>query len=142
MDSTATPSAELSTFLAEGRISAANDGIVIFHPTNTTYELHLICPDYRGPIGTPVKGRILAEARKIWSVPSGGLFITPIQGRPKIVQGRVRQVENDRIALHAGTRFIIQLPPEDSAIELANGAFGTGAMVNCTLLPGARFELA
>jgi len=142
MESTVISTHALAAYASTGRVSASRDGLVVFHPTGTNYELYLACdPAYAGLVGRKVNALIIAQARKVWTVPSGGNFISPIFGPPKIVQGRVRLVEGNRLILHAGTDFVIDLPVDDSAIELAHGAFGRGTMINCTLQPGAKFEI-
>jgi hypothetical protein len=91
----------------------------------------------------PVEGVIRVKARKAYTVPSGGNFITPIFGPPRIIQGRVRGVDGNGIVLHAGVAIQVELPAEASAVELANGSIAVGgAMVNVVALPGATFQLA
>ena len=131
-----------SEFVTTGKVLAVKDGLVVFRPRQTNYELHLRTEgQYGGPVDRPVEVRIRAVARKVWTVPSGGNFVTPIIGTPRIVQGRVRHADDRQLVLVAGASFLIELPALDSAIDLPNGAITVGCMVNVTLLPGASLEL-
>jgi hypothetical protein len=129
-------------FPARGKITAVNGNVVTFAPVGTNYQLQLQMESpYTGALNVPVEGEILVEARKVWTVPSGGNFIVPIFGPPKIVQGRVRQLSEERLTVHAGTSFVVGLPESDTAFDLSSGPVTVGRMVNVTLLPGARFTL-
>jgi hypothetical protein len=76
------------------------------------------------------------------TVPSGGNFISPIFGPPRIVQGRVRFLSANVLVIHAGTNLMVELPASDTAFDLATGAIGMGSMVNATILPGGTIALA
>ena len=125
---------------ASGKISASRDGLVLFSPTDTNYEMHLVCPKYAGPFNTPVSGVIRVKARKIYTVPSGGLFITPIFGPPKIIQGRIRSIDEKSMVLHAGGNMVVEFPSDDAAFDLVNGGLSVGKMANVVAWPGATFE--
>jgi hypothetical protein len=130
-----------AAFPARGKVMAVKDGTVVFAPSGTNYELHLVAPNYDGPIGTLVDGFLRAVARKVWTVPSGGLFVAPIFGPPRTIQGRVRSMDGRSIVLQAGALFVVELPEADTAYDLARGPVAVGALVNVVALPGARFEL-
>jgi hypothetical protein len=131
----------LETIPARGRITSAAGGIVKFAPSNTNYVLHLAAPDITGPLNTLLEGVIRVKARKVYTVPSGGNFITPIFGPPKTIQGRVRALSDGAMIVHAGTSVYVELPAEASAVELANGPIAVGSLVNVVPFPGATFEL-
>jgi hypothetical protein len=84
---------------------------------------------------------IRASARKVWTVPSGGAFIAPIFGPPRIIQGRVKHLNGREMVVHAGTSIVVELPGTEAAIDPARGPIVQGALVNVTALPGATFEL-
>jgi hypothetical protein len=128
--------------VASGKVTAVRDGKVVFVPVNTNYELELVCPSYAGPVNKPVKGVIRVKARKVWTVPSGGNFITPLFGPPKIIQGRVRAMAKDWLVVQAGTVITVDLPDSDIVYDLANGDITVGAIVNVTAFAGGTFELA
>ncbi len=129
-------------FPARGKVTGTVADFVVFAPVETTYELHL--EPSKGAAIQPdpsiIQGLIRVTARKIWTVPSGGTFVVPIFGPPRIVQGRVRWASDNRIVLQAGTPIIVDLPADPDAFDLANGPIALGTMVNVTCLPGATFE--
>lgn len=138
---TQTTSSEASTIpAASGKVIAVKDGLVVFTPAGTSYELHLAVPSYTGPVNTPVKCLIRVSARKVYTVPSGGNFIAPIFGPPRIVQGLVRWGNDRSLIVHAGCPIHVELPTAENAIDLDDGPIWVGRMVNVVCLPGARVE--
>lgn len=133
--------ATATAYQATGKVTAVKDGKIVFAPTGTNYELELVCPKYSGPINKPVKGTVRVRARKVWTVPSGGNFITPIFGPPKIIQGRVRSLDARTLVVQAGTAITVELPDDDIVFDLANGAITEGVMVNVTAFAGGTFDL-
>ena len=128
--------------VTKGRVVASNGSTVVFKPANTTYELHLtnVNGAYDGPIDVPVKAVIRATARKVYTVPSGGLFVTPIMGPTRIVQGRVADLSASELTVSAVAAVNVTLPSTPGGIELAEGAIQSGSLVNVVLMPGATFE--
>jgi hypothetical protein len=128
---------------SKGRIVRVQDGVAVFRPTGTSYELHLIVTGggIDGPVDGVVNVVIRAKARKVYTVPSGGNFTSPIQGPPKIVQGWVVEGDERTLVIHAGANFVLELPALDSAIDLGDGAIAVNRMVNAVLMPGATIEL-
>jgi hypothetical protein len=138
---TTTATNTTSGLSARGKVTGKTaGGLIKFIPAGTTYELHLAAPNYEGPLNTLVDGVVRVKARKAYTVPSGGNFITPLYGTPRIIQGRVRAVEGNTIVIQAGTPVRAELPAESSAVELGNGAIAVGSLVNVVALPGAAFE--
>jgi hypothetical protein len=130
-------------FPARGRVIAVDENRVTFVPEGTNYQLHLTsAAAFTGPLNKPLQAFIRAQARKLWTVPSGGNFITPIFGSPRIVQGRIRYLSETAMVLHAGAPVIIELPSGSNSIDPSTGPLGVGALANATLLAGATFELA
>ena len=133
----------LEAIPARGKISSTAGGVVKFAPSNTNYVLHLAAPaDVAGPLNTLLEGVIRVVARKVYTVPSGGNFISPIFGPPRTIQGRVRSLDGRSMVVQAGMPVHVELPAEASAVELANGPIAVGSLVNVVALPGATFELA
>jgi hypothetical protein len=130
-----------TTITARGKVTGKNGTVVKFVPHNTTYELHLVAPDFEGPMNTLVDGVIRATARKAYTVPSGGNFVSPIYGPPRTIQGRVHALDGNAIVIHAGAPIHVELPPEASGVELRRGPITVGSLVNVVALPGATFEL-
>ncbi len=129
-------------FPASGKIIRVDDSFVVFTPANTNYEIKLMtAAKYDGPVDTLIEGLILATARKLWTVASGGNFVAPIFGPPRIVQGRIRFLDQTSMVVQAGVPIVVKLPAADSAYDLNSGAMSIGTLVNATIMPGAGFEL-
>ena len=142
MTTSATPSFTLPDAPpATGQVISATDKLVIFKPDNTTYQLHLLCAGFAGPLNKPISARVRVHARKIWTVPSGGNFIAPILGTPRIIQGRVIALDQKGMVVQAGVPVSVDFPADDTAFDLANGSIALGTMVNVTAMPGASIEL-
>jgi hypothetical protein len=139
-NTTTAPSAT-TAIPARGKVTGTAGDVVKFAVSNTNYLLHLRCPSYGGPLNLLVEGIVRVQARKAYTVPSGGNFISPVFGPPKTIQGRVRAVAGNAIVVQAGLPVHVQLPDEASAVELANGPIAVGSLVNVVALPGATFEL-
>jgi hypothetical protein len=127
---------------ASGKVTAVREGLVTFALTGTSYELHLVCPRYAGPVNVPVRGVVRVKARKVYTVPSGGLFITPIFGPPRIIQGRIRALDQKSMTLHAGGSIVVDFPEGDEGFDLVNGPLAVGKMANVVAFPGATFDPA
>lgn len=126
-------------FAAQGKVKGVNGDLVVFAPSNTNYELHLVSPGYAGPLNALVRGVVRVVARKAYTVPSGGNFISPIYGSPRTIQGRVRLVDGNIVVVQAGLPIHVTLPGDVSAVELANGPIAAGSLINVVALPGATF---
>ncbi len=127
-------------FPAKGKVLRVVDGQVVFNPTGSNYELLL---DATSVAANPevVSGFIRVKARKVWTVPSGGNFIGPIFGSPRLVQGRVRYLDDNQMVVQASTPVIVTLPKDETAYDLANGPLMVGALVNVPVVPESKFEL-
>lgn len=126
--------------LTTGKVTAVKEDSVVFTPAGSNYELHLVCPGYARSFNKPISGIIRVKARKIYTVPSGGLFITPIFGPPKIIQGRIRALDQKSMVLHAGGNISVEFPDNDDAFDLVNGPLTPGRLANVVAWPGATFE--
>lgn len=139
---TSTPESSHFNGAGPGRVVEDRDGVVVFKPRGTNYELHLEHEgEFTGPIDKPVQGTVTVRARKVYTVPSGGSFIAPIVGTPRTIQGRVIDVQGDRVLLQAGALVTVILPAEAHAIDLGSGPVAVGALLNVVALPGASFTL-
>lgn len=134
-DSTTTP-----LLTAAGKVVRVENGKIVFTPAATSYELHLEVPQYSGPVNVPTRCVIRVKARKVYTVASGGNFITPIFGPPRIVQGRVRSADQRSLVVHAAIPIHVELPGPEAAIDLDEGPITVGKMVNVVCEPGARVE--
>ena len=130
-------------FPARGKILRVEGDTVVFNPAGTTYELRLTNQGGELPTASnsTISCYLRATARKIWTMASGGNFVTPIFGPPKVVQGMVRYLEEGLAVVHAGVPVLLTLPKSGTEYDLINGPVIPGVMVNATLLAGATFEL-
>jgi len=95
---------------------------------------------FEGPLNQRIEGLIRVAGRKVYTVPSGGNFIAPIFGPPRIIQGRVKYLDDRNLVVQAGAPVIVELPTSDAAYDMVNGPLSLGHLVNVTVLPGAKFE--
>jgi hypothetical protein len=131
----------ITDFPARGKVTSVDSDSLIFTPGNTTYELQLqTSTRYQGPVGELINGLVRGKARKIYTVPSGGGFVAPIFGPPRTAQGRVLFADDSYLVIRAGFPFIIELPKEDSAIDLDQGPITVGTLINAVIFPGVSFE--
>ena len=136
------PSSSPADFPARGNLIRGADGAVVFNPVSTNYELKLaVGGSYAGPITGRVDGLVRATARKLYTISSGGNFAAPIMGPPRIVQGRIRYLDQTTMVVSCGLPVLVTLPSADSACDLAGGPLAVGQLVNVALLPGATFDL-
>ena len=137
------PTSSPSDFPARGNLVRSTAGAVVFNPVSTNYELKLAAAaGYAGPTAGRVDALVRATARKLWTIGSGGNFVAPIMGPPRIVQGRIRYIDQTAMVVSCGLMVIVTLPTADSACDLTHGPLAVGQLVNVALLPGASFELA
>ena len=130
-------------FPARGKILRIENNLVIFNPSGTTYELHLVSAggDLPEPSSRVVSCHIRATARKVWTMASGGNFVTPIFGTPRVLQGRVRYLEEGLAVIQGGVPIVLTLPADPTAFDLVNGPVVPAGMLNATLVPGTTIEL-
>ena len=129
-------------------VEARRDGTIAFQPRGTQYELHLVAgDDVADRVGKPTKALVHVDARKVYTVPSGGNFVVPIVGATRIVQGRVVDLwegglhGTGQLLVQAGAMVLVDLPADASAVDLANGPIEQGALVNVVAHPGAGLRL-
>jgi hypothetical protein len=128
-------------FLARGKVTSTKDGVVVFEPSDANYQLHLQCTKTDSvPIGQLLIARVGAKARKVYTVPSGGNFIQPLFGSPRIIQGRALFLDDKLVVIRATIPISVQLPMSDDALDLSEGWLKVGAIVNAVTFPGATFE--
>lgn len=132
----------LSDFPARGKLISLSERSVVFAPVETNYELSLLpAGNFAGAaVGTVIECLIRVASRKVWTVPSGGNFISPIFGPPRIVQGRIKHLEEHYMVVQAGTSIIVELPHDPSAYDLVRGPLAVGTLVNVSVLPDPKIE--
>ena len=85
--------AAATDFPTRGKVLASKDGMIAFNPRGTTYELHLRHAGEAPPLNTLIDVLVRGTARKVWTVPSGGNFVTPIVGTPRVASATGKIVE-------------------------------------------------
>ena len=111
-------------------------GFVISVPgTDYMLRLHL-----KGPtgvaVGKRIAGVITGNAQKIHRAQAGGEFIEPVEGHPRIVQGRIRAIdaEGNRVLVHAVVPMWVTPAAGQSARD-----FHAGDFVNFYMESGVTF---
>ena len=129
-------------FTSKGQASRIENGLVVFAPSGTNYEHHVQGPDGFAPRIPLIRAAIRVKARKVYTVTSGGNFVQPILGTPRIIQGRVKMLDQRTLIVQAGAIFLVELPIGEDTIDLHNGDIQIGSLVNVVALPGASIEVA
>jgi hypothetical protein len=118
--------------------TATRPELIVLGVPDTSYELHLrpVAP-VRAEPGERLVGVITARARRVDAVRTGGLFIEPVMGRPRRVQGRVVRGEGGALVVRAGG-VPVHLVLTDGRQRAED--FEPGLLVGCDVLEGATFE--
>ena len=123
-----------------GILEAVSDDKIVISLPHTEYRLHLVssvpAASITTPIGKRIKGTIHARALRIFKAAGGGQFIEPLEGAPRIVAGRVAQVDA------GGRRLLVDMAAPvwmTMAEDNEPGEFAPGDMVNCYVQSGTRF---
>ena len=126
---------------AQGVVKSAGNGKLVLKLSATQYELHLESALSADP-GSRIKGTVCVQARKVWTISAGGSFTSPLVGPPRVIQGRIKSVDGNRLVVQAGFPVSVEMPQDKTGLDLKNGPLQAGVMVNITAYPGARFEVA
>jgi hypothetical protein len=114
-----------------------SSGSFVLSVPGTEYVLDLVAG---GPtsvaIGKRVSGTVSGRAQKLHRANAGGEFIEPVEGHPRIVQGRVRESDptGNRLLLQAVVPMWISLSADQSA-----RSFLPGDIVNFYMESGVVF---
>lgn len=114
------------------------DGLFALALPGTDYLLHLASaqPPQPNPQGR-LTGVIHAQARRVDIVNAGGMFIDPVIGRPRRIQGRVIAADPaaNTITVKSAAPLVCKLDNLQKAEQ-----FPIGALVSFDVERGARFE--
>ena len=113
------------------------DGLKVLSLPDTDYRLHLVMDPAPAVTQGRIRGSIHAQARRVDVVNTGGIFIEPVIGRPRRLQGRIidRDAAANTITVKAVAPFICKLDSLQKAEQ-----FPVGALVSFDVERGARFE--
>ncbi len=104
----------------------------------TDYRLQLqLRGDCDAEIGTSVRGQLHVQARRIDRCNTGGQFIDPVVGQPRVVQGRVRTIDAEANELVVQAKIPIRVQVSDDQCATA---FQIGDLVTFAVDPGATFS--
>jgi len=113
------------------------ESIVLALP-GTDYQLHLAVKASPAPDATgTLQGRVIAQARRVDIIDAGGIYIEPVMGRPRRLQGRViaTNAADNTITVKAVAPFVCKLNNLQKADQ-----FPVGVMVSFDVERGALFE--
>src|SRR5262245_838970 len=117
--------------VARVRVERASDWEVVLSVPGSQYELHLKpgapLSEFPTEPGRRASGVIRGKARRMHKTAAGGTFIEPIEGHPRIVQGRIIAADLERNRLLIRAEVPIWLDMADG--QLASD-FQTGDLVN------------
>ena len=139
MQTAPTASSTCTVRLEEIRDAASTGAtrLYVLSVPGTEYVLDLVAG---GPtaaaLGKRVQGVVSGRAQKLHRAHAGGEFIEPVEGHPRIVQGRVRETDptGNRLLLQAVVPMWISLSADQSA-----RAFMPGDIVNFYMESGVVF---
>ena len=130
-------SAEIANAAARYRIVEKTDSTITLKIPGTDYQLQL---DIDSPIDTPVgkhvSGEVHTTALRMHQSDTGGQFIEPVYGRPRIVQGLVQALDpaNHRVLFQMMVPVWVTLKESQSIDD-----FKPGAMWNSYVESGTKF---
>ena len=123
---------------ARGRLVENHDSAIVLGLGGTDYQLCLaVASPVRGEIGKSVAGRILAKAKRVDVVRTGGRYIEPIYGRPRRLQGRIVQLDStaNTLTVQTACPFICKLTVGQRASD-----FDISQFVAFDIESNVRFE--
>lgn len=110
---------------------------VVLAPPGNSYEIRLVPTMPVGAsVGQRVSGRIEASALSVHRASGGGRFIEPIMGEPRIIAGRVLDidVEASRIMVDSVVPMTLTISMHEDLEQCEAGVF-----INCHVQSGATF---
>lgn len=142
MPSMSAPAAPSSRARVSLRLKEIKGDLLILCVPGTDYELHLVRDGGvidASHVGRRVSGEIHARALRMHRSDTGGCFIEPVYGPPRIVQGAVLAVDaaNNRVLLDLTVPAWMTLH-KDNAID----QFREGDLWNCYVESGTRFVVS
>lgn len=124
-----------------GILTRQGQGTIDLQVPGTAYALTLACAAVPAgaQVGRRLRGTVRATALKLHHADAGGVFVEPVAGAPRIVQGRVlaTDLRTNRILADVVLPMWIDLPDSQAASD-----FQTGQLVNSHLASGTAFHPA
>lgn len=130
--------------------TATKSGYLVLTLPGSNYRLHLRAgvdaEAMRPLVGKKVSGTILASGNRVDVHETGGRYVEPVAGRPRIVHGTVLAADDaaGTLTLHAGGSATVDGLPLPVTIKLTDARqkpsdFRLGTLVGCSVLDGATF---
>jgi hypothetical protein len=123
--------------IAALRVSEVKDGSIVVEVPNTEYRLLLAAPaGFSAKRGQRIRGEIHANALRMHRSDTGGRFIEPIYGQPRIVQGEIIAIDAParRVLMDMAVPVSVTLQPAQDL-----NAIAVGELWNCYVESGTRF---
>lgn len=126
--------------VANAVLESASDGHVVLKVPGTNYRIRLRTMGdehaLSGHVGRRVQGIVHARALKMNHAKGGGVFVEPVDGHPRIVQGRViaTDIVRNRVLADVVLPMWLEVSPGQAAAD-----FATGQLLNFYVESGATF---
>ena len=129
----------MTTRTLRARIREHDGDRLVLAPAGNAYELAFVVDGVvQAEIGQRVSGHVEAIALAVHAAEAGGQFIEPVQGQPRIVAGRVVEIDAaaSRVLLDSVVPITLTIRTHDDLSHCVEGGF-----VNCHVESGAVFVL-
>ena len=125
--------------VTRGTFAGRKGELLILALPGSEYQVYLAADaSVTGDATGRLKGRVLARARRVDVVTSGGRFVEPVYGRPRRVQGVV--VATDTTKNTITVRAALPITVELTDLRQKASQFTPGQFVGFDIERGARFE--
>ena len=131
----------MTTRIFRAKLREREGELLVLAPTDTAYELSLVAAGHvEATAGQRVSGHMEAVALAIHPATAGGRFIEPIQGQPRIVAGRVIEVDQaaGRVLLESVVPMTLSIQSHADMAHCIERC-SSGEFVNCHVDSGSRF---
>ncbi len=126
--------------ICRAELLRAAGGCIVIRPVSTEYALTFDLPAKTAcpvAVGSRIEGNIRARAQKMHHAHGGGEFIEPLIGSPRIVQGKIREIDlaGNALLIEAIVPMWVSLTASQAAAEME-----LGALMNFYVESGATFQ--
>ena len=102
-------------------------GMGVFSVPETNYLVHADVPQEKQMrIGERLNGFFVGKGLRFHQAKSGGLFIEPMEGYPRVVAGRIINFDNERVLIKSVVMFCLELDSSQRLDDLHIGKFING----------------
>ncbi len=132
---------DMTTRRFRAKLKERDGDLLVLAPGDTAYELSLVASGHVDAVaGQSVSGHMEANALAIHPATAGGRFMEPIQGQPRIVAGRVLEVDQEagRILLESVIPMTLTIKSHSDLAHCIERC-SSGEFVNCHVDSGSTF---